>query len=118
DAESGTLTFPPLVISQPVTVQVIGNTIFQANRQFTVNLSNPQPTGKAVLGTSTGTGTINDDDAPASITVSSGNNQSANTGQNFASPLIALVTNANNNPVQAGSGTYTSPANCASAMFS
>src|SRR5262249_16627922 len=98
NAATGTVTFAPGQTSQPVSVQVIGNTLFQANRQFTVNLSNP--TASATLGTSTGTGTINDDDAPASITVSSGNNQSANTGQNFASPLVALVKNANNNPVQ------------------
>src|SRR5262249_53339361 len=76
------------------------------------------PTASATLGTSTGTGTINDDDAPASITVSSGNNQSANTGQNFASPLVALVKNANNNPVQGVSVTYTAPASGASAEFS
>ena len=114
NTSSGTVTFPALSTSQSITVPVIGNTIFQANRQFTVGLSSPSNT---TIGTGTGTGTITDDDAPASISVSSGNNQSANTGANFASPLVALVRNANNNPVQGVSVTYTAPAGGASSVF-
>ncbi|HEX3152291.1 MAG TPA: Calx-beta domain-containing protein [Gemmataceae bacterium] len=115
NAASGTVTFPALNTSQNVTVQVIGNTIFQANRQFTVNLSSP---ANGTIGTGTGTGTINDDDAPASIAVSSGNNQSAGVSTNFASPLVALVKNAAGNPVQGVSVVYAAPGAGASSVFS
>ena len=116
-AVSGVVTFTPGVTSQPINVPILGNTIFQANRQFTVTLSSPSGGGSS-LGTSTGTATINDDDAPTSIAVSSGNNQSANTGSNFASPLVALVKNAAGNAVQGVSVTYTAPAAGASSVFS
>ena len=114
-ATSGTLTFAPGDTSETFTVPVIGNTIFQANRQFTATLSGQT---NSSIGTATGTATIVDDDAAATITISSGNNQSAITNANFASPLVALVRNANNNPVQGVSVVFTAPAAGASSVFS
>src|SRR5207244_1823140 len=46
------------------------------------------------------TGTIQDDDAPVSIVVSSGSGQSATVNTAFASSLIVLVKNAANNNIQ------------------
>lgn len=97
------------------TVQVNGDTLFEANETFFVNVTNV--TGATVTD-SQGQGTIIDNDAPASIAVSSGNNQSAIVSTNFASPLVALVRNANNNPVQGVSVSFTAPGSGPSATFS
>ena len=59
-ATSGTLTFPPGSNSQPVNVTVNGDTKFEANETFFVNLSNP--TGGATIGDAQGQGTIVNDD--------------------------------------------------------
>ncbi len=101
--------------STTVTVQVTGDTLFEANETLQLNLSGVTGTSNA---TASGTGTIADDDAAATISISSGNNQSAVAGTNFASPLVALVRNANNNPVQGVSVVFTGPAAGASSVFS
>ncbi len=59
---SGTLTFLPGQSSQTITVNVLGNTAFQADRRFNVVLSNAVG-GSVQKGT--GVGTILDDDGPA-----------------------------------------------------
>jgi hypothetical protein len=59
---AGTLSFPPGTSSQPVTVQVLGDTVVEADETFLVNLSAPN---NATLGDGQGVGTIGDDDAPA-----------------------------------------------------
>jgi hypothetical protein len=56
---SGTATFPPGSTSQPVSVTVVGDTKFEGNETFFVNLSNP--TG-ATIGDAQGQGTIVNDD--------------------------------------------------------
>src|SRR5213076_1632209 len=62
-AASGTVTFTPGVTSQPVTVTVNGDTKFEPDETFFVNLSNP--TGGATISDGQGQGTIvNDDTAP------------------------------------------------------
>ena len=62
-AASGTLTFAPGQTAQPLNVTVNGDTRFEANETFLVNLSNPQA---AVLADGQGLGTIvNDDTATA-----------------------------------------------------
>jgi hypothetical protein len=58
-AASGTLTFAPGQTQQTVTVLVNGDTVPEPNETFFVNLSSPT---NAVLGTSQGTGTIQNDD--------------------------------------------------------
>ncbi len=61
-ATSGTLTFNPGVLTQPITVNVSGDTTVEANETFFVNLSTPV---NATIATGQGTGTIlNDDAAP------------------------------------------------------
>src|SRR5262249_20446176 len=61
---SGTLTFDPGQTSQTITVLVNGDTIFEKNETFTVNLSNPV---NANIDRGTGTGTILNDDAPPGL---------------------------------------------------
>jgi hypothetical protein len=58
-AASGTLTFAPGETSETVTVQVIGDTVFEANETFRVLLSNPV---NASIGAGSGQGTIFNDD--------------------------------------------------------
>ena len=56
---SGMVTFAPNVTSQMVTVQVKGDTAFESNETFSVNLANPVG---ATIGKGTGVGTIVNDD--------------------------------------------------------
>lgn len=63
---SGTLTFTPGQTSQPVSVLVLGDTLFEPNETFNVNLTNPT---NATLGDDQGVGTIIDNDAPPTISV-------------------------------------------------
>src|SRR5205814_999822 len=65
-AASGTLTFPPGTTKQTVPVTVNGDALDEANETFRITLSSPV---RATLGTTTGTGTILDDDPPPSVTI-------------------------------------------------
>ena len=65
-AASGMVTFAPGVLTQPITVNVNGDTTVEPNETFFVNISSPT---NATIAGATGTGTIvNDDRAPASPT--------------------------------------------------
>ena len=66
-AASGTLTFTPGQTSQPVSIQVNGDTAVESNETFFVNLSSPV---NATIADSQGTGTILNDDAAPSVTIS------------------------------------------------
>jgi Ca2+-binding RTX toxin-like protein len=75
-----TLTFLPSELTRTVTVTVTGDTTFEANVTFAVNLLNPT---NAIIGDSLGVGTItNDDAAPAfsinDVTVIEGNSGTVN----------------------------------------
>ena len=63
-ATSGTLTFSPGELIQTVTVQVVGDTQYESNEYFFVDLSNPV---NASVGDGTGYGTIENDDVQISI---------------------------------------------------
>ena len=67
-ASSGTLTFTAKVPTQQLTVVVNGDTRNEANETFFVNLSNP--TGGPTIGDGQGVGTITDDDATPTLTIS------------------------------------------------
>ena len=65
-AGSGTVTFTPGQMSQPVVVQVLGDTVLEPNETFAVNLTNPV---NGTLTDAQGGGTItNDDSAGAGTT--------------------------------------------------
>jgi hypothetical protein len=97
-AASGTVTFAPGDTSQTVTVQVNGDTTFEPNETFFVNLSNA--TGNASIADNQGLGTIvNDDAAPPVIDMSgdvivNGPVTSTKTSKSF----VFKVTNLGNTP--------------------
>jgi hypothetical protein len=64
---SGTLTFNTCPSTQNVTVTVNGDTVFEPDETFTVNLSNP--TGNTGITDSQGVGTITNDDQPPIISI-------------------------------------------------
>src|SRR5205814_3863557 len=82
-AANGGLTFLPLVTSLPLTIQLVGDTLKEANETFLVNLSNASG-GNATCagGDCQGQGTIvNDDGATLSISdvsVTEGNSTAVN----------------------------------------
>ena len=88
-AASGTITFAPGVTTQTITVNVIGDTLFEPDETFTLTVT---PVGGVSV---TATGTIlNDDAAPiAALRIVSGNGQSARLGQTLPQPLVVEVTN-------------------------
>ena len=57
---SGTLTFAPNVLTQTITVPVVGDTTFEPNETFAVNLSSPS--ANATILDNQGIGTITNDD--------------------------------------------------------
>jgi hypothetical protein len=59
-AKTGTVSFAPGVTTQTLSVAVLGNTVPQASRTFSVTLSNPSG---ANIADTTGVATINDNDA-------------------------------------------------------
>ncbi|GAY17518.1 hypothetical protein MSZK_42440 [Mycobacterium sp. shizuoka-1] len=58
-ARSGTVTFAPGVVSQTITVSVLGDTTVESNETFTVTLSNPSG---ATIATGSAVATITNDD--------------------------------------------------------
>ncbi|MDT7605283.1 MAG: hypothetical protein QOF61_3280, partial [Acidobacteriota bacterium] len=67
DSNSGTLTFAPAETDKTVTVAVHGDTVYEANETFFVNLSAPT---SATITDNQGVGTItNDDQPPATLVV-------------------------------------------------
>ncbi len=92
-ASSGTLTFAPGVISQFLSIPILGETVVEGNEVFNLNFSSPSG---ATLGSPVATGTINNDDRAVlslnSPTLIEGN--AGNTPMNFTATL--------SNPVQGG----------------
>ena len=66
-AASGTLTFAAGETSKTITVATIDDTSVEAAETMTINLSSPSG---ATLGTSSATGTINDNDTAATLAIS------------------------------------------------
>lgn len=104
-ATSGTLTFAPGTTVQLVTVQITNDTLDEPDETFSLVLSNP---AGAEISAAAGTGTIIDDDALVSVSVSGG---SAAEGQgvvfnvSLSAPSGKTVTVAY---ATAGAGTATS----------
>jgi hypothetical protein len=66
ETRTGSLTFFPGDTSKPITVNVCGDTVFEANQNFLVNLSNA---GSATITDGEGLGTINNDDTAPSLSI-------------------------------------------------
>ena len=96
-AGSGTLTFAPGETSKTIAVTVNGDTTFESNETYFVNLSSPSG---ATLSDSQGTGTIVNDDAnpvgvrinDVSLTEGNRNTRSATFTITLTSPLSTAVT--------------------------
>ncbi len=66
-ANSGTITFNPLVTSQPITIVTTQDAIDEPNETFNVVLTNPN--ANATIFDGTGVGTITDDDPTPTISI-------------------------------------------------
>ncbi|MCK6549143.1 hypothetical protein L6R52_25095 [Myxococcota bacterium] len=86
-AGSGTLTFAPGATTQSITVTVNGDLLDEVAETFTVTLSAPV---NATLGDASGTGTINDDDAPPSASIADVSVTEGDTGTQNVTLTITL----------------------------
>jgi large repetitive protein len=87
-AASGTLTFAPGETSKTVTVLATGDTVGEGDDTFYVVLSSPT---LASIATSTGTGTIlNDDTAGPSLSIADASVTESNTGTSTATLTVTL----------------------------
>jgi CSLREA domain-containing protein len=84
-AASGTLTFLPLETTKPVTVTVNGDTSFEANENFSVNLSTPV---NASLSDNQGNGTITNDDVQGGFISFSQANYTAGESAGFTTVTV------------------------------
>jgi uncharacterized repeat protein (TIGR01451 family) len=92
----GTLIIAPETTSNTITVNVVGDTVFEPNEQFFVNLSDPV---NGTFGDPSGLGTIIDDEAQPTVVI---NDVSQNEGNAGTTPFQFTVT------LSAPSGTPTS----------
>lgn len=77
-ALSGTVSFAPSITSMPVTIQIVSNTLVEANKTFTVHLTNP---ANATIAQNDGVCTIQNDDFGGAIEFAAANfNFSSNVG--------------------------------------
>lgn len=76
-ATGGTLTFAPTETSKIITVAVVGDTKYEVNENFFVNLSNAVNAG---IADNQGTGTIRNDDAVPTIVIGDVTNIEGNSG--------------------------------------
>lgn len=87
-ATSGTLTFAPGQLSQPVSITINGDTSLEADEIFNVNLSNPV---NATLGDSQGAGTIANDDGQPAISINDVTVTETNGGTTNATFTVSLT---------------------------
>ncbi len=84
---TGTLTFPPGSVVQPVTVPVVGDALDEPDETFFVNLSSP--TG-AIVADGQGMGTITDDDPPPSVSIGDAAVLEGDAGASYATFTLGL----------------------------
>ncbi|HEY0727870.1 MAG TPA: PQQ-dependent sugar dehydrogenase, partial [Pyrinomonadaceae bacterium] len=86
-ATSGTVTFTPGQVSRTISVTINGDTTFEPNETFFVNLSNAS---NATIDDNQGVGTIVNDDAQPSISINNVSVTEGNTGTTTASFTVSL----------------------------
>ena len=86
-AVGGSLTFNPGDTSRDVVVQLSGDTTSEADETFNLTLSNAQ---NASIATATATGTISNDDAPPSLSITGGSLVEGDTGQSTLTFTVTL----------------------------
>jgi len=87
-AASGTVTFAPGVLTQTITILVNGDTTFEANEAFFVNLTNPT---NATIADGQGVGTITNDDASPTLTIDDVTVTEGNAGTVNATFTVSLA---------------------------
>lgn len=90
DGDSGTVIFPPLNTSKQISIVVHGDTKFEADETFTVDLSNP--TSNATIADNQGLGTIVNDDGQPTISIDDPSVAEGNAG---TTSLVYTVTLSN-----------------------
>jgi glucose/arabinose dehydrogenase len=98
-ARSGTVTFQPGETSRDITMTVNGDTAFEPNETFNVNLSNP---GNATIGDSQGVATIVNDDTQPAISIG----DAAVTEGNVGTTTLAFTVSLSNASTQAVTVNY------------
>lgn len=88
-AASGTVTFTPGQLSQTVSVSINGDTTFEPNETFFVNLTTPT---NATISDNQGVGTINNDDLQPTISI---NDRSVNEGNSGTANALFTVSLSN-----------------------
>ncbi|WP_420904253.1 Calx-beta domain-containing protein [Candidatus Magnetaquiglobus chichijimensis] len=86
-AASGTLTFAAGETSKTFTVTVAGDTTDESDETLTATLSNPS---NATLGTTSGTGTLTDDDNPPTVSINSPSVTEGNSGTTNLTYTVTL----------------------------
>ena len=86
-ATAGTLTFNPGETTKTITVPVNGDTLYEADETFTVNLANIT---NATPATVTGAGTILNDDQPPSISIGDAQVNEGDAGTTDATITVTL----------------------------
>ena len=84
---NGAVTFNPGQTSQPINVTVNGDTIFEPNETFTVNLSSPL---SSTIADGQGVGTINNDDSQPAISINDVSVTEGNSGTSTAAFTVSL----------------------------
>jgi len=87
-AASGTVTFVPGDISEPITIPILGDTLAEANEHFTVVLSNPS--NATIAANPGGDITITDDDPPEVTIAPTATITEGNTGTNNVAIAVTL----------------------------
>ena len=118
EATSGEATFDPGQTQQTVTVQVSGDQLIETDEVFTLELTDPSG---ALLGDSTGTALILDDDVPLAAAIGDAVVTEGNTGTTAATFTVSL-TPASTAPVviswSTADGTATAPGDYAASSGS
>ena len=84
----GSVSFPAnSTAAQTVSVTIANEALFEADETFTLSLSGLSAVGNVTLGTATATGTIVNDDAPPTITISSPSQAESTTPMGFVVSL-------------------------------
>jgi subtilisin-like proprotein convertase family protein len=84
---AGTLTFAPFETSKTVGVLVAGDTVFEGDETFTLNLSNP---ANATIADGAGVGTITNDDSVPVVSIADRTQAEGNSGTTSFSFAVSL----------------------------
>ena len=87
-AASGTVTFPPDVLNETISVPIQGDVAYERNETFTVDLLNPT---NMTIADAQAVGTITNDDATPSLTMDDISMNEGNAGSTVATFTVSLA---------------------------